>query len=103
MNRELKVQVPTLVQLERLQVICPTCGQQVLAVAGDGRVRGYCAISRQHVDFQIGTQDGLVSAYVRGDKISVIQDRYGISAGTLYRVLRTAGVRLRAGKRTLKL
>ena len=117
MNREgLKVQVPTLVQLERVQVRCPGCGQQVLAVAGDGRVRGYCAISRQRVDFLAETQDknptakifasgqdpdpdevkdGVVSAYLAGDRTINIQDRYKISPGRMYRVLRSAGVKLR--------
>jgi len=43
-------------KLERVQVICPACGQQVEAVASDGRVRGYCAVARQYVDFLIKTQ-----------------------------------------------
>ena len=42
-------------KLERVQVICPACGQQVEAVARDGRVRGYCAIAKQYVDFVIET------------------------------------------------
>ena len=36
---------------ERVQVICPACRQQVEAVATDGRVKGYCAVARQYVDF----------------------------------------------------
>jgi len=43
-------------KLERVQVICPACGQQVQAVATDGRVKGYCAVVKQDVDFLIGTQ-----------------------------------------------
>ena len=43
-------------KLERVQVICPACGQQVEALAADGRVKGYCAVARQHVDFPIETQ-----------------------------------------------
>ena len=43
-------------KLERVQVICPACGQQVEAVASDGRVKGYCAIARQYVSFQIEEQ-----------------------------------------------
>ncbi|MBA7684135.1 hypothetical protein ES703_92525 [subsurface metagenome] len=43
-------------KLERVQVICPGCGQQVEAVAGDGRVKGYCAVAKQYVDFLIETQ-----------------------------------------------
>ena len=43
-------------KLERVQVICPACGQQVEAVAKDGRVKGYCAAARQSVDFLIETE-----------------------------------------------
>ncbi|HUV56567.1 MAG TPA: hypothetical protein VMV84_04975 [Dehalococcoidales bacterium] len=41
---------------ERVQVICPACGQRVEAVASDGRVKGYCTVARQPVDFLIETQ-----------------------------------------------
>jgi len=41
------------VKLERVQVTCPACGQQVEAIASDGRVKGYCAIAKQSVDFLI--------------------------------------------------
>ena len=41
---------------ERVRVICPACGQQVEAVARDGRVKGYCGVARQSVDFLIETQ-----------------------------------------------
>ena len=44
------------VKLERVQVICPACGQQVEAVAGDGQVKGYCTVARQYVNFLIETQ-----------------------------------------------
>ncbi|KKK64843.1 hypothetical protein LCGC14_2980150 [marine sediment metagenome] len=40
-------------KLERVQVICPACGQQVEAVATDGRVKGYCAATKQYVDFPV--------------------------------------------------
>ena len=40
-------------KLERVQVTCPACGQQVEAIASDGRVKGYCAIAKQSVDFLI--------------------------------------------------
>ena len=40
-------------KLERVQVICPACGQQVEAVATDGRVKGYCAAAKQNVDFPV--------------------------------------------------
>jgi len=43
-------------KLERTQVICPACGQQVEAVAKDGQVKGYCAVAKQYVDFLIETQ-----------------------------------------------
>ncbi|HUV56070.1 MAG TPA: NUMOD3 domain-containing DNA-binding protein [Dehalococcoidales bacterium] len=42
-----------LVKLERVQVICPACGQQLEAVATGGRVKGYCAVAKQSVDFLI--------------------------------------------------
>jgi len=40
-------------KLERVQVICPACGQQVEAIATDGRVKGRCAVAHQYVDFII--------------------------------------------------
>jgi len=40
-------------QLERVQVICPACGQQVAAIATDGRVKGYCTVAEQYVEFPI--------------------------------------------------
>jgi len=45
-----------LVQLKRVQVMCPACGQQVEAIARDGRVKGYCAVAKQSVDFLIEKQ-----------------------------------------------
>jgi len=39
--------------MERVQVICPACGQQVEAVARDGQVTGYCGVAKQHVNFEI--------------------------------------------------
>lgn len=45
-----------MVVLERIKVICPACGQQVEAVASDGRVKGYCATAKQFVDFLIERQ-----------------------------------------------
>jgi len=44
------------VKLERVRVICPACRQQVEAVATDGRVKGYCAVEKQYVDFLAETQ-----------------------------------------------
>lgn len=43
-------------RLEVPKVICPACCQQVKAVAWDGRVKGYCAIAKQYVDFAIETK-----------------------------------------------
>ena len=43
-------------KLELLKIICPACGQQVEAVARDGRVKGYCTIAKQYVDFLIETK-----------------------------------------------
>ncbi len=40
-------------KLERVQVICPACGQQVEAIATDGRVKGYCTVAKQDVDFPV--------------------------------------------------
>ena len=43
-------------KLERVRVVCPACRQEVEAVASDGRVKGYCTIAKQFVDFVIETQ-----------------------------------------------
>ena len=43
-------------QMETIKIICPACGQQVEAVPRDGRVKGYCAIAKQYVDFVSETQ-----------------------------------------------
>jgi hypothetical protein len=45
-----------LVKLGLFKVICPACGQHVEAVVRDGRVRGYCAIAKKYVNFQVGKQ-----------------------------------------------
>jgi hypothetical protein len=42
-----------MVKLERLHVVCPACGQDVEAIANDARVKGYCAVAKQYVDFPI--------------------------------------------------
>jgi len=44
------------VKLERVQGICPACGQQVEAVARTGQVKGYCAVAKQYVESLIETQ-----------------------------------------------
>jgi len=43
-------------KLEQVQIICPACGQQVEAVATDGRVKGHCAVAKQYMDFLAETQ-----------------------------------------------
>ena len=48
------------IKRERIQVVCPACGQQVEAVAWDGWVKGYCAVGKQFVDFRIQTQHVLI-------------------------------------------
>jgi len=63
-------------KLERVRVICPACGQQVEAVATDGRVKGYCAVAKQHVDFLI-TQ-GI--AVPMGSQASTAEHKAKISA-----------------------
>jgi hypothetical protein len=42
-----------MIKQERLHVVCPACGQEVEAVANDGRVIGYCANVKQYVNFPI--------------------------------------------------
>ena len=107
---------PGVVKLERVWVTCPGCGQQVEAVASDGRVRGWCSISRQRVNFLIErgknpkvetkakisasvqdpeVKDGVVRDYLRGAKTIVTQLEYKISPGTLYRILHASHVKLR--------
>ena len=54
-RKEIRGEIEVL-KMERVQVICPACGQQVEAVASDGRVKGYCAVAKQYVDFLIEKQ-----------------------------------------------
>ncbi len=42
--------------MERVQFICPACGQQVEAIAINGRIKGYCAIAKQSIDSPIKKQ-----------------------------------------------
>ena len=51
-----KVRSGRVVKLERVRVICPACRQQVEAVATDDRVKCYCAVANQYVDFLAETQ-----------------------------------------------
>jgi len=50
---ETKAISEAVVELKRCQFICPACGQQIEAVARDDRVKGYCAVAKQYVDFPI--------------------------------------------------
>ena len=100
---------PGVVKLERVRVTCPACGQEVEAVASDSQVKGYCAVARRYVDFVAETQrigiasvrqdpdpdEVVVRDYKAGVKAVVIQDRYGITPGKMYRILHSANVRLR--------
>ena len=63
-------------KLERVQVICPACGQLVEAVARDGQVKGYCAVARQYVDFLIEPQR------VRKTQNATAETRAKLSAAT---------------------
>jgi len=67
------------VKLERVQVICPSCGQQVEAVATDGQVKGYCAAAKQYVDFLAETQLAPQSV-VRIGKPLTVEHRAKIAA-----------------------
>ena len=54
------------VKREHVRVICPACGQQVEVVAGDGRVKGYCGVAKQYVDFLIKDRDSS-GRFVKGN------------------------------------
>ncbi len=58
-----RVRSEGVVKLERVQIVCPACGQQVEAIATDGRVKGYCAVAKQSVNFLIETQRGPDAEY----------------------------------------
>ena len=67
------------VKLERVSVICPACGQQVQAVATDGRVKGYCAVIKQDVSFLIETQQVPIGKHFTAearDKISAAAKKH---------------------------
>ena len=42
--------------MELLRITCPACGQEVEAVVRDGRIKGYCTIAKQYVDFLVETK-----------------------------------------------
>jgi len=64
------------IKRERIQVVCPACGQQVEAVVWDGQVKGYCAVGNQFVDFRIETR------HVPMDKQPATEPKAEISAST---------------------
>ena len=45
-----------MIKREQVSVICPACRQKVEAIASDGKVKGYCAVARQYVEFLAKTQ-----------------------------------------------
>ena len=45
-----------MVKPERVQIVCSACSQQVEAVAGDSRGKGYRAVAKQYMYFPIKTQ-----------------------------------------------
>ena len=45
------------VRRQRVRVVCPACGEQIEAVANNGRVKGYCAVGKRFVDFPIESRD----------------------------------------------
>ena len=45
-----------MIRREQVSIICPACGQKVKAIASDGKVKGYCAVARQYVEFLANTQ-----------------------------------------------
>jgi len=62
------------VKLERVQVVCPACGEQVEAVARDSQVKGYCAVAKKYVNFPIETQG------IPAGKYLTVETRAKISA-----------------------
>ena len=48
---------------EQVSVICPACGQKVEAIASDGKVKGYCAVARQYVEFLAKTKPIVTQQY----------------------------------------
>ena len=36
-----------------INIICPACGQRVLASPNGGTIRGYCAVAKQHVSISV--------------------------------------------------
>ncbi len=65
-----KVVSEGVLKLERVQVTCPACGQQVEAVATDGRVKGYCAVAKQYVDFPITPGIAAPKAALKGSHLT---------------------------------
>ena len=62
-----------MVKLERVQITCPACGQQVEAVASDGRVKGYCAVANKSVDFLMEIQRGPIGKLSEWEKRRAVQ------------------------------
>ena len=45
-----------MIRREQVSILCPACNQKVEAIASDGKVKGYCAVARQYVEFLAKTQ-----------------------------------------------
>ncbi len=41
---------------EFIKITCPACSQQVEAVVRDDRIKGYCAVAKQYVEFLVKTK-----------------------------------------------
>jgi endogenous inhibitor of DNA gyrase (YacG/DUF329 family) len=65
------------VETERFQIICPACGQQVEAIARDGRVKGFCAVTKQFVNLLIETRRTAESKAKIHGKQTPIRDSRG--------------------------
>jgi len=74
-----KVVSEGVLKLERVQVTCPACGQQVEAVAADGRVKGYCAVAEQYVDFP-ATQASVAGTRAKKGRPLTVEHKAKISA-----------------------
>jgi hypothetical protein len=56
-NKILNLSVPEIsnsIVREVKMIVCPACGEEMLANVYNGRVRGWCATSKRYVDFAAG-------------------------------------------------
>ena len=71
-----EVIVQGVVRLRRVRVICPACGQEVQAVAKDGRVKGYCGVARQVVDLVVKRRGILTDEEFKAKVSAAIKKRW---------------------------